>query len=180
MTPLERHCRVLLHAYPARYRHQRADEFVTTLLETTPPSRTWPMPRDGIALLSGALRARSGQNQRLRTSANLRLAALLGCSVYLVFTAVSFALYGLTFVLWHHVPTESYGFGYLWSPFIVALLILAAALLPWLCGRNLVALGALMAAAAAVAFLFTLDYSPWFGPGDLSFLAVPISKLWHR
>jgi len=146
---------MLLRAYPASYRQQRADEMVGTLLETTPPGRTWPPPRDIIALLLSGLRARSGQDQRFSTAASLRSAALLGCAVYLSFTAVNYATEGLIQIQHGrlHSAGLSYSLGFLWPPFVVALLILAAALLPWFASRQVVVLGAAVAAAATVIFL---------------------------
>ena len=58
MTPLERRCRWLLHAYPAWYRHARAGEMLGTLLEASPPGRSWPSFRDARALVTGGLRVR--------------------------------------------------------------------------------------------------------------------------
>lgn len=58
MTPLERHCRWLLHAYPAWYRRERAGEMLDTLLEASLPDRRWPSFRDTRALVTGGLRAR--------------------------------------------------------------------------------------------------------------------------
>lgn len=58
MTPLERHCRLLLRAYPAWYRRKRAREMLGTLLEASPPGRKWPSLRDARALVIGGLRVR--------------------------------------------------------------------------------------------------------------------------
>jgi hypothetical protein len=58
VTPLERRCRWLLHAYPAWYRRERAGEMLGTLLEASPPGRRWPSFRDARALVVGGLRVR--------------------------------------------------------------------------------------------------------------------------
>jgi hypothetical protein len=58
VTPLERHCRWLLHAYPAWYRRDRAGEMLGTLLESSPRGRRWPSFRDARALVIGGLRVR--------------------------------------------------------------------------------------------------------------------------
>jgi hypothetical protein len=58
VTPLERHCRWLLHAYPAWYRRDRAGEMLGTLLESSPSGRRWPSFRDARALAIGGLRVR--------------------------------------------------------------------------------------------------------------------------
>jgi hypothetical protein len=46
MTALERRCRLLLLAYRAAYRRERGAEVLGTLLDATPPGRTWPLLRD--------------------------------------------------------------------------------------------------------------------------------------
>jgi hypothetical protein len=58
VTALERHCRWLLQAYPAWYRRERAGEMLGTLLESSPPGRSWPSVRDAGALAIGGLRVR--------------------------------------------------------------------------------------------------------------------------
>jgi hypothetical protein len=58
VTPLERHCGWLLHAYPAWSRRQRAGEMLGTLLEASRPGRKWPSFRDARALVIGGLRVR--------------------------------------------------------------------------------------------------------------------------
>jgi hypothetical protein len=58
VTRLERHCRLLLRAYPAWYRRERAEEMLGTLLEASPPGRGWPSFRDTRGLIIGGLRVR--------------------------------------------------------------------------------------------------------------------------
>ena len=58
MTPLERRCRWLLRAYPGWYRRGRGEEMLGTLLEASPPGRSWPSFRDARALIIGGLRVR--------------------------------------------------------------------------------------------------------------------------
>jgi hypothetical protein len=58
MTGLERHCRWLLRAYPAWYRRERSDEILGTLLEVSPPGRSWPMFSDARTLIVGSFRVR--------------------------------------------------------------------------------------------------------------------------
>jgi len=58
VTPLERHCGWLLHAYPAWYRRERGEEMLDTLLQASPPGRRWPSFRDARALVIGGLRVR--------------------------------------------------------------------------------------------------------------------------
>ncbi len=155
MTALERRCRFLLHAYPAAYRRERADEMLGTLLATTPQGRTWPLPRDTRALLLGGLRVRSGQERRLSTPGNLRLAALLGCALFLSFAAVNCASYAVGY-LYNPGPFLR------WQPLTVAVLILTAAVLPWLAGRRAVTVGALAAGTATVAYDLSSQF-PWHG-----------------
>ncbi|MGB6453627.1 MAG: hypothetical protein WBH47_03965, partial [Streptosporangiaceae bacterium] len=59
MPVLERHCRLLLRAYPAAYRQDRGEEIIGTLLEATPAGRSWPLHRDIRGLVVGGLRARA-------------------------------------------------------------------------------------------------------------------------
>jgi len=84
MNVLERRYQRLLRVYPARYRLERAEEMLGTLLDGTPPGRRWPTLREGRALLAGGLRVRSGLNQRFGLAAHLRLAALLGFGLMLL------------------------------------------------------------------------------------------------
>ena len=58
MTPLERRASWLLRSYPAWYRRDRAPEMLSTLLEASPPGRTWPTLRDARALIAGGMRVR--------------------------------------------------------------------------------------------------------------------------
>ncbi|HEY6275182.1 MAG TPA: hypothetical protein VIX86_02515, partial [Streptosporangiaceae bacterium] len=132
MTRLERRGRLLLRAYPAGYRRERGEEILGTLLEATPAGRAAPLPRDSWALVMGGLRARAAHNRRLSTAASLRLAALLGASVYLSFSASRYLLGG-----WPAAP--------------VALLLCVAALLPWL-GRRPAVIACVAAACAVVIF----------------------------
>jgi hypothetical protein len=77
MSAIERRYQRLLRAYPRWYREQRGDEMLGTLMAAA-PSGQWPSLRDSRALIIGGIRVRAGQDQRLGTRANLRLAALLG------------------------------------------------------------------------------------------------------
>jgi hypothetical protein len=58
VTPLERHCGWLLHAYPAWYRRERAGEMLGTLMEASPPGARWPSFRDARTLVTGGMRIR--------------------------------------------------------------------------------------------------------------------------
>jgi hypothetical protein len=80
---LERRARALLRAYPAEYRHGRAEEIIGTLLEAAPPGRSFPTGREAWSLIAGGRHARAARNRRPGVKANLRLALLLGISTYL-------------------------------------------------------------------------------------------------
>jgi hypothetical protein len=80
---LERRARSLLRAYPAEYRHGRAEEIIGTLLEAAPPGRSYPAAREAWSLVLGGRHARAARNRRPGVKANLRLALLLGMSIYL-------------------------------------------------------------------------------------------------
>ena len=123
---LERRARTLLRAYPADYRRDRAEELIGTLLEATPAGRSFPSARDARALIAGGVRARAARNRRLSTTTNLRLALLLGLSIFLPFN-VNFFLAG-----------QEVGYrGVDWLAISAGLLSVAAALAPWL-GRRTV------------------------------------------
>jgi hypothetical protein len=85
ISTFERHCGLLLRAYPAAYRSERGEEIIGTLLETTPEGRAWPLPRDIRGLVIGGLSARAVLSGRNTTSANLRVAVLAGVAAYLAF-----------------------------------------------------------------------------------------------
>lgn len=146
MTPLERRCRRLLLAYPAAYRRERGEEMIGTLLEATPDGRTWPLQRDCRAMLVGGLQVRAAQNHRLSTLASLRLAAMLGCVLYL-----SFEFYSLAgILLWQlgarlGLLTQSY----LQLAFAAGLLACTAVVVVRPGGRK----GAIAATVAAVAVI---------------------------
>ena len=109
MTGLERAYRWLLYAYPAWYRRERGDEMLDTLLGAAPHGRTWISLRDSAALILGGLRVRAGQNRRLTTAANLRLAVLFGVALWLSETIASDL--GFAALQWlHAVPAGRSGY----------------------------------------------------------------------
>ena len=137
---LERRARTLLRAYPADYRRDRADELIGTLLEATPAGRSFPSARDARALIAGGVRARAARNRRLTTTANLRLALLLGLSISLAFNANIFLL--VTQIVPNRVD---------WLALAGGLLGIAAALAPWL-GRRTVTTAIVLPVAALLAY----------------------------
>ena len=139
-TRLERRARMLLRAYPADYRRDRAEEVIGTLLEATPAGRSFPSARDARALIAGGVRARAAVNRRLSTTANLRLALLLGLSIFLAFNVNAY------------LGGEEVGYsGVHWLAVAAGLLSVAAALAPWL-GRRTVTTAIVLPAAALLAY----------------------------
>ena len=70
-TRLERRARALLRAYPAEYRHGRAEEIIGTLLEVAPPGRSFPTAREAWSLIAGGRHARATRNRRPGVKANV-------------------------------------------------------------------------------------------------------------
>jgi hypothetical protein len=144
-TKLERRARTLLRAYPADYRRDRADELIGTLLEATPAGQSFPSARDARALIAGGVRARAARNRRLSTTANLRLALLLGLSIFLAFN-----------VNWYLAGQQVGPIGPGWLAIAAGLLGAAAALAPWL-GRRAVTTAIVVPAAAVLAYQIQSD-----------------------
>jgi hypothetical protein len=86
---LERRARALLRAYPAEYRHGRAEEIIGTLLEAAQPGRSYPAAREAWSLIAGGRHARADRNRRPGVKVNVRLALLLGISIYVSFSAAA-------------------------------------------------------------------------------------------
>jgi hypothetical protein len=139
VTVLERSFRLLLRAYPAGYRRGRGEEMLGTLLEATPPGRTWPRVRDARALIAGGLTARAAQNRSLSTAANLRIAVLAGVSMCLVMIAADYLS------PWVIDPGS---LRYEWRDVALGLLIVVAVLPVWIAPRKMAALSGLTAAVA--------------------------------
>ncbi len=160
MTGLERAYRWLLYAYPAWYRRERGDEMLDTLLAAAPHGRTWLSLRDSVALILGGLRVRAGQNRRLTTATNLRLAVLFGVTLWLS-ERMSSDL-GFAALMWlHSVPAGRSGY-----LLVSGLAILAAAGAAWLAPRP-VAVAVALAAAAVCAYS---SQSPWWLLGEPAML----------
>jgi hypothetical protein len=147
MTRLERRCRLLLLAYPASYRRERAEEMLGTLLEATPQGRSWPHGRDVRGLLVGGMRARAEVNRQLSLRVSLRTAAYAGILAFLGFISVAnlggFARDALTAA--HRTePLSSYN-----GPYLIALALIALTVALALADsrRVVVLIGALPAAA---------------------------------
>ena len=74
MRTLERQYRLLLHAYPRRYRRLRGEEILGTLLDAATPGQRQPTRADVADLLGGGLRERLGLNALPGLANGLRLA----------------------------------------------------------------------------------------------------------
>jgi hypothetical protein len=140
---LERRARALLRAYPAEYRHGRAEEIIDTLLEAAPPGRSFPSAREAWSLIAGGRHARATRNRRPGVKANVRLALLLGISIYLSFN------FGLTvaLALAERALGSLAGDGASWLVTAAAVLGVAVALAPWLASRAAVTALAIPAGA---------------------------------
>lgn len=149
MSPLERRCRILLHAYPRWYRRQRGDEMLATLLEASRPGQSWPSARDTRALIMGGLRVRATQDQRLTTAANVRLAAQLGVTLTLLMLIADSLASAV--LIWAHVYGPYTRTGYL---FASGLLGLAAVVAAWFAPRSILVVLAATAAAADAYFVW--------------------------
>jgi hypothetical protein len=159
VTSLEHGYRRLLRAYPAWYRRERGEEILDTLLAAAPHGRTWPSLRDCGALILGGLRVRAGQNTRLTTTANLRLAVLFGVALCLA-TEVSGDLGVLASIGmgWLHLAPR---------PFVLVvvrgLVMLAAVGAAWFAPRPVVAAISLIAVATISLIAIAVDGYRWQG-----------------
>jgi hypothetical protein len=148
-STFERHCALLLCAYPAAYRAERGEEIVGTLLETTPEALAWPLPRDTLGLLIGGLRARAAFNRQLTTAANVRTALLVGVAAYLAYNAAA--------IIGFYVREELLNGGrhlrplaVAWPELLAGALIFVAVGLAWLTGRRMAVLAGVLPASAAL------------------------------
>ena len=185
MTTLEHHCRLLLRAYPAEYRKDRGEEIIGTLLETTPAGRSWPLARDIRSLAVGSLQARAALSRQLTTTANLRIAVVVGSAAYLALSAVyeakiavltlrfhSPAMWRVTFLA---LPTDSVLHRNAWYQLAAAALLGLALAVVWASRRRPVAFAGLGAAAGAVALA---AWVPWDLGEPVSLqIAQPLSEL---
>jgi hypothetical protein len=161
----ERSYRGLLRVYPAWYRRERGEEMLDTLLAAAPHGRTWPSLRDSGALVLGGLRVRAGQNRRLATAANLRLAVLFGVALWLTGQA-SDSLAGAGLAWLHGMPGQY--FGYI---AVRALVMLAAVGAAWFAPRPAAAAVSLIAVAAIWLIAVAADPYSWWPLGATVMLA---------
>jgi hypothetical protein len=142
-SKLERRARALLRAYPAEYRHGRAEEIIGTLLEAAPPGRSFPAAREAWSLIAGGRHARAARNRRPGVKANVRLAVLLGISTYLSFY--------VSLILAASVLGFPPGPGASWLTMATIVLGAAVTLAPWL-GSRAAATALAIPAGALVAY----------------------------
>jgi hypothetical protein len=81
---LARRYELLMRAYPAAYRRQRAGEIIDTMLEAAGPEQSRPTLGEAAAMLLGGLRARAGSNLRRPLPTTLRYSAILGALLLIV------------------------------------------------------------------------------------------------
>jgi len=154
VSTLERHCQLLLSAYPAAYREARGEEMIGTLLEATPPGRSWPLLRDVRCLIFGGLWARAAFNRQLTTAANLRIAVLAGVAAYLALSSagsLSLDVEAEIGLAGRILPAP-----FSWPMLLASALILLTVGMAWLSGRRAVVLAAAVPAAAATCYA-----GPW-------------------
>jgi hypothetical protein len=170
MTPLERHARWLLRAYPAAYRQERGEEIIGTLLEAS-NDRAWPRMRDVRALAVGGLKARAAQNRQRTVGANLRVAVMAGLALYLSLWVANYLAGVVQAFVSRFAPT--YPGWSSWPAAVAALLTGATVVLAWRAPRVVVLTVALAASAAVVYFgLAVAGPRALLGPRLLELLAL--------
>jgi len=140
MSRLEARGRTLLRAYPPDYRADRGEEILGTMLDASPPDRTWPAPRDAWSMVIGGLRVRAARNRQYPLATNLRLALVLAASIGL---AANPFYRWLWWVNGATVPRAAYP-AYL----VCAVIVGAAVVAPWFARRSVTTPLALLAALA--------------------------------
>ncbi|MEU8314735.1 hypothetical protein [Micromonospora sp. NPDC048887] len=161
---LEKRYRMLLRAYPADYRRERADELIDTLIGDEPTTRRWPSLRQAASLIRGALRVHGGSTAPRPTAVLFWQGIHLGAMAVLALGV----LIGLDDII------EAFQFGGLSDPLAVVKnqgiheIVLIAALVALVAGRARTA--AALAVAAAVVptvistYLFSNGLPQWWAP----------------
>lgn len=147
MNSLERRARWLLRAYPTAYRRERGDEILGTLLEATPEGRSWPRLRDAKALVVSGLQARAAQNRQRTTAANVRVAVMVGLTLFNSLWVAAYSSRVITSLM------HGYAVNGPWSLAAYALLSAATVVLVWTAPRVSVVTAALAVASAVVYYL---------------------------
>ncbi|MEV7351040.1 hypothetical protein [Micromonospora chalcea] len=161
---LEKRYRMLLRAYPADYRRERADELIDTLIGDEPTTRRWPSAREAASLVRGGLRVYGGGAAPRPTAVLFWQGIHLGAIAVLALGA----LIGLDDII------EAFQFGGLSDPLTVLRnqgiheIVLIAALVALVAGRARTA--AVLAVTAAVVptvisqYLFLNGLPQWWAP----------------
>lgn len=161
---LEKRYRMLLRAYPADYRRERADELIDTLIGDEPTTRRWPTLRQTAALIRGALRVYGGSTAARPTAVLLWQGIHLGAMAVLALGA----FIGLDDLV------EAFQFGGFSDPLAVLRdqgiheVMVVAALVALVAGRARTA--AVLTVAAAVVptafstYLFSNGLPQWWAP----------------
>lgn len=132
MTSYERRCRLLLKAFPADYRSERADEIVGVLLDTSRPGQRWPSLRTVADLVSAGIRVRGKLATQGRASVavieGMRMAALVGLCVQAAFSVAMVAHYARDGVLFYLVDSgwSTAAHGRLAALWVVAFVLVVA------------------------------------------------------
>ncbi|WP_341720049.1 hypothetical protein QQG74_10225 [Micromonospora sp. FIMYZ51] len=161
---LEKRYRMLLRAYPAGYRRERADELIDTLIGDEPTTRRWPSVRQAASLIRGALRVHGGSTAARPTAVLLWQGIHLGAMAVLALGV----LIGLDDLV------EAFQFGGFLDPLAVLRdqgiqpVMVSAALVALVAGRARAA--AVLVVAAAVVptvispYLFLNGLPQWWAP----------------
>lgn len=161
---LERRYRLLLRAYPAAYRRERADELIDTLIGDEPTARRWPGIRQSAALIRGGLRVHGGSTAPRPTAVLLWQGIHLGAMAVLALGA----LIGLDDLV------DAFQFGGFSDPLtvlrnqVVNEVMVGAVLVALVAGRTRAA--AVLVVAAAVVptvispYLFLNGLPQWWAP----------------
>lgn len=161
---LEKRYRMLLRAYPAGYRRERADELIDTLIGEEPTTRRWPSVREAASLIRGALQVHGGSTAARPTAVLLWQGIHLGAMAVLALGA----LIGLDDLV------EAFQFGGFLDPLAVlrdqgiyAVMVIAA-LVALVAGRTRTAavlvVAAVVVPTAISPYLFLNGLPQWWAP----------------
>jgi len=154
MSRLEARARQLLRAYPPDYRGDRGEEILGTLLDASPPGRSWPAPRDAWSMVTGGLRVRAARNLEYPLATNLRIALLLAAALGLAANPWYRWLWWVNGVTPPRAAYPAYA--------VCALLVGATVVAPWFARRSVtIPLALLAALALGLIALFDGHYRFW-------------------
>ncbi len=156
---LARRYELLMRAYPAAYRRQRAGEIVDTMLEAADSDRSRPTLGEAAAMLLGGFRVRAGTNLPRPLPTTLRYSAILGA---------------LLLIVWLVTPVQPLAVHDFLAPLIVGAVALAAAVVAVYTRRRMI--------AAAVSVLLpptilVVTLPPPVGPVLHWYLSLPPEQL---